>query len=116
MVTVIRKKKQKKFFDNSKAVYTQNRRKSTDSHSPGIANMNPLVLALNYRDIVSLLMVLPKTVRIYILTFLGETQEELRELPLVSKQFYNDCKEPGLGWELLPLFVLSAKENNEDKG
>ena len=61
-------------------------------------------------------MAFPKSVRIFILSFLGETQDELRELPLVSKQFYHDCKEPGLGWELVPLFVLSAKDNNQDEG
>jgi len=64
----------------------------------------------------ALLMALPQTVRIFILSFLGETQEELRELPLVSKQFYKDCKEPGIGWEFLSSFVLSAKDNDEDNG
>ena len=102
--------------------------------------MNPLVSALTHHDLVFesetetttsvpalattdienrflyTLMVLPKTIRVYILTFLGETQEELRELPLVSKQFYKDCKEPGIGWKLHQLFVLSPKENNKDEG
>ena len=113
---------------NNKAVFKKIRRESIDySQSPGIANMNPLISALNNHDIVSetettttttsaLLIALPKTVRIFILSFLGETQEELRELPLVSKQFYKDCKEPGIEWKLIPLFVLRPKINNEDEG
>ena len=63
-------------------------------------------------------MPLPKGVRMYILNYVGETnnQEKLRELPLISKQFYKDCKEFGLEWKLHPLFVLSAKDNKEDEG
>ena len=89
--------------DKNKAEYTEIRRESIEySHSPAIENMNHLVSALNDNAIVPeseketttcVLMALPKTVHIYILSFLGGTQEELRELPLVSKRFYQDCKE-----------------------
>lgn len=59
----------------------------------------------------SLLMALPKPVRVYILNYLGETQKELRTLTLVSKQIQEDCKEPGIEWELKPVFELRPLRN-----
>jgi len=53
------------------------------------------------------LMGLPVTLRIYILNFLGETQEELRTLTVISKAINKDCKRPGIEWKLIPVFVIS---------
>lgn len=54
---------------------------------------------------------LPTPIRVYILNYLGETQEELRNLTLLSKQVNKDCKRPGIEWEIIPLFDLSPLQN-----
>jgi len=60
------------------------------------------------------LMGLPISVRIDILNYLGETQEELRSLTLISKQFNHDCKQSGIVWTLIPVFILSPSLQHDD--
>jgi len=50
---------------------------------------------------------LPLSVRINILNLLGgQTQEQLMNLMLVSKQFYKDCKRPGIEWKIVPIIII----------
>jgi len=71
-----------------------------------IADLSPFVLTLKG---------LPISIRVKILNYFdGKQQQELVNLQLVSKGFYKDCKEPGIEWELIPLFLLRPSPNNED--
>ncbi|OEU12457.1 hypothetical protein FRACYDRAFT_243709 [Fragilariopsis cylindrus CCMP1102] len=57
---------------------------------------------------VSMLMALPTSLRIKILNYFDEKkQEELRTLPVISKQFYEDCQHPSIEWEFIPLIEIS---------
>jgi hypothetical protein len=53
---------------------------------------------------------LPVSVRVSILNHLGETQDELVNLTLVSKQMYEDCKSPGIEWKIIPTIEFSASQ------
>jgi hypothetical protein len=54
------------------------------------------------------LMGFPIPIRVSILNYLGETQDELINLTLVSKQMYEDCKRPGIEWKIIPRIEISA--------
>merc|ERR1712232_666536 len=56
------------------------------------------------------LMDLPTPVRVNILNRVSGTQDDLRVLPIVSKMFYKDCKQPGIEWEIVRIFELSPSE------
>jgi len=58
------------------------------------------------------LMDLPMTARLDIWNFLGETQEEMRTLTLLSKQSNLDSKHSGLEWQeqLLPVLEISPTQ------
>jgi hypothetical protein len=61
------------------------------------------------------LMYLPVNVRVTILNHLGgETQDDLINLILVSKQFYNDCKRPGIGWKIIPTIEIRPDPHQVD--
>lgn len=62
------------------------------------------------------LMGLPTPVRVYILNYFGDKQEELRTLTLISEQMNEDCKRPDIEWKIIPVFVLSPIKNEEDGG
>mmetsp|Transcript_33378 Transcript_33378/g.37310 ORF Transcript_33378/g.37310 Transcript_33378/m.37310 type:complete len:466 (-) Transcript_33378:71-1468(-) len=49
----------------------------------------------------SFLMALPITIRVDIINFLGETQEELVTLTLISKEFNATCQQPGVVWRII---------------
>jgi hypothetical protein len=51
---------------------------------------------------------LPVPLRVSILNYLGQTQEELMNLTLVSKQLYKDCYRPGIEWKIIPTIEISA--------
>ena len=51
----------------------------------------------------------PKSVRIRIFNYLGETQEERINLALISKQTYEDCKHPGIERKLIPTIVIKPR-------
>jgi len=52
-------------------------------------------------------MSLPVPLRVHVLNFFDDTkQEEVRTLPLVSKQFYLDCKQPGFECNIVSTFTL----------
>ena len=46
------------------------------------------------------LMDVTASLRVCIFNYLGETQEELVDLRLISKQLYEDCKRPGIEWKI----------------
>jgi hypothetical protein len=50
---------------------------------------------------------LPMPLRIHILNYLGQTQEELMDLRLISRQIYEDCKRPGIEWKVIPTIEIS---------
>jgi len=56
---------------------------------------------------VSMLMRLPISVRLFIMNYLGGTQQELVNLTLLSKGNNEDCKRPGIDWDITPVFYLS---------
>jgi hypothetical protein len=57
--------------------------------------------------IVSTLLNLPVPLRVYIFNYLGETQDELIDLTLISKQVHDDCYRPGIEWKIIPTIVIS---------
>ena len=54
---------------------------------------------------------LPDSIRVRILNYLGGgeqcTLDELIDLTVVSKQFYNDCKRPGIEWTIIPTYIIN---------
>jgi len=62
----------------------------------------------------SLLMSLPLSLRMMILNFFnGSVQEELRQLPLVSKQFKRDCHHDDIEWKFKPLLEIGRIAKKE---
>ena len=57
--------------------------------------------------IVTTLLNLPMPLRVYIFNYLGETQDELIDLTLISKQVHEDCYRPGIEWKIIPTIVIS---------
>jgi hypothetical protein len=55
---------------------------------------------------VLVLMSLTVSIRVHILNYLGQTQDELTNLTLVSKQMYQDCKRPGIEWKIIPMIEI----------
>jgi len=55
---------------------------------------------------------LPTPLRVHTLNYLGETQEELRTLTVVSKKFNEDCKQTGIEWNIIPTIIVSPLEHN----
>lgn len=71
------------------------------------ANVVPLPFIVTLMD-------LPISIRVKILNYFDEKQqEELRTLTVISKPFYEDCKRPGIEWELVPLFLLRPLPNKQ---
>jgi hypothetical protein len=61
------------------------------------------------------LMSLPVPVRVTIFNMLGQqTQEELTDLTLVSKQVYEDCKRPGIEWKIIPTIEIRPRQQQGD--
>jgi hypothetical protein len=56
------------------------------------------------------LMSLPTPLRVSIFNYLGETQDELIDLILVSKDLHEDCKRPGIEWKIIPTIVVGAQK------
>ncbi|MGK3754594.1 MAG: hypothetical protein ACI8RD_006903 [Bacillariaceae sp.] len=48
--------------------------------------------------------------RVSILNYLGETQEELINLILVSKTLYEDCKRPGIEWKIISTIEINPTQ------
>ena len=61
---------------------------------------------------------LPVSIRVEILNFIGDDtkQEELREFVLLSKAWNGDCKENGIIWKVVPLFILSPLYDKTNGG
>jgi len=57
--------------------------------------------------LVSMLIRLPISIRLFIMNYLGGTQQELVNLTLLSKGNNEDCKRPGIDWDITPVFYLS---------
>ena len=55
---------------------------------------------------------LPTPLRVHTLNYLGETQEELRTLTVLSKKFNEDCKQTAIEWNLIPTIIVSSLEHN----
>ena len=71
-----------------------------------INNQGPSVLTL---------MSLPVPIRVIIFNMLGQqTQAELTDLTLVSKQVYEDCKRPGIEWEIIPTIEIRPRQQQRD--
>ena len=47
------------------------------------------------------------------MNYLGETQDELITLTLVSKQVYKDCKQPGIKWKIIPTIEIIPKQQQQ---
>ena len=62
-------------------------------------------------------MSLPVPIRVIIFNMLGQqTQVELTDLTLVSKQVYEDCKRPGIEWKIIPTIeIRPRKQQGDDK-
>jgi hypothetical protein len=52
--------------------------------------------------------------RVHIFNYVGKTQDELINLTLVSKQFYKDCKRPGIESKIIPTIEISASQHHDD--
>jgi hypothetical protein len=63
---------------------------------------------------VSTLLGLPIHLRVTILNFLGQTQDELRTLTIISKQFYKECNQPGIKWKIIPTIIIRPKQHQKD--
>ncbi|OEU10408.1 hypothetical protein FRACYDRAFT_263880 [Fragilariopsis cylindrus CCMP1102] len=48
-------------------------------------------------------------IRVNILNYLGETNDELITLTLVSKQVNKACKQPGIEWKIIPTFEIRPR-------
>lgn len=57
---------------------------------------------------------LPIHLRVTILNFLGQTQDELRTLTIISKQFYKECNQPGIKWKIIPTIIIRPKQHQID--
>ena len=55
---------------------------------------------------------LPTPLRVHTLNYLGETQEELRTLTVLSKKFNEDCKKTCIEWNIIPTIIISPLERN----
>merc|ERR1711971_389679 len=55
---------------------------------------------------------LPTPLRVQTLNYLGETQEELRTVTVLSKQFNEDCKQNGIEWNIIPTIIVSPLKHN----
>ena len=64
------------------------------------------------KSIVIAYMDLPTPLCVQTLNYLGETQEELRTLTVLSKKFNDDCKQTGIEWNIIPTIELSPLEHN----
>ena len=54
---------------------------------------------------------LPTPLRVHTLNYLGETIEEFRTLTVLSKKFNEDCKRPGIEWNIIQTIELSPLEH-----
>jgi hypothetical protein len=59
---------------------------------------------------------LPVPVRIVIFNYLGQTQDELINLTLVSKQFCRDCKRPGIEWKIIRTYEITPRLKSTTSG
>ncbi|OEU11631.1 hypothetical protein FRACYDRAFT_244749 [Fragilariopsis cylindrus CCMP1102] len=53
---------------------------------------------------------LPDSIRVIILNYLGETQDELITLTLVSKRVYEDCQQPVIEWKIIPTIEIRPRQ------
>ena len=67
------------------------------------------------KSIVVTYMDLPTPLRVHTLNYVGETQEELRTLTVLSKKFNEDCKQTGIKWKIIPTIIISSLEHNYGK-
>ncbi|OEU14193.1 hypothetical protein FRACYDRAFT_240726 [Fragilariopsis cylindrus CCMP1102] len=49
-------------------------------------------------------------IRVNILNYLGETNDELITLTLISKQVYEDCQQPGIEWKIIPTIEIKPRQ------
>ena len=62
-------------------------------------------------------MSLPVHIRVSILNLLGQqTQDDLTNLTIVSKQMHKDCKRPGFEWTITSTIVISASQQGIEIG
>jgi hypothetical protein len=61
------------------------------------------------------LMSLTVHIRVYIFNYLGQTQHELINLTLVSKEVYEDCKRPGIEWKIIPTIEISPTKGGSTR-
>jgi hypothetical protein len=65
--------------------------------------------------LLSPLLDLPIDLRVTIFNMLGQqTQEELTNLTLVSKQVYEDCKQHGIEWKIIPTIEITPTYQQND--
>jgi hypothetical protein len=58
---------------------------------------------------------LPIPLRAHIFNYLGETQDELMNLALVSKQVYTDCYRLGIEWKIIPTIEISPTKGRSKR-
>jgi hypothetical protein len=66
----------------------------------------------------SLISLLPDSIRVKILNYLGGddcTLDELIDLTVVSKQFYKDCKRPGIEWKIIPTYIINPRPKSNTR-
>ena len=52
--------------------------------------------------------------RVHIFNYLGQRQDELINLTLLSKQFYKDCQRPGIDWKIISTIEIRAAQHHDD--
>ena len=57
---------------------------------------------------------LPFPIRVSILNYLGQTQDELMNLTLVSRKVNEDCKRPGIEWKIIPTIEIRPRQQQGD--
>jgi hypothetical protein len=88
---------------------------STSTTTLGSSNKKTTTTAIFFSSSeFSLLISLPTPLRVYIFNYLGQTQEELMNLTLVSKQVCEDCKRPGIEWKIIPTIGIRPHQEGYD--
>ncbi|MGK3742548.1 MAG: hypothetical protein ACI8RD_008905 [Bacillariaceae sp.] len=94
---------------HSTDTYNNKKIKATSSSSTRDVVNNDDITKINNQGLqvsVLVLMSLTVSIRVHILNYLGQTQDELTNLTLVSKQMYQDCKRPGIEWKIIPMIEI----------
>jgi hypothetical protein len=91
--TLVKSKKETGGRNNDKRLSIS---RSTTSNRTTTTSKNQKAMGIPSSETSTVLLDLPVAIRIRIFNYLGETQEELINLPLASKQTYEDCKRLGI--------------------